>query len=185
MFAAAASLTLTLTAAACGNNDTTAESATTTTTTTVQSGQVDVVAVDYKFVDLPATVRVGTKFTLSNESQKELHELVAVKLPDSETRSVQELLALPEDQLEAQLGPVEPAMVLIRPPGAGEEITAVGDGTFTEAGRYAIICSIPVGVDPAAFMAAAEAATDGPPQVPGAGPPHFTEGMYGEITVEK
>ena len=71
---------------------------------------------------------------------------------------------------------------LSRAPGeAGFPV--VGDGTLTEPGRYAIICSIPIGADPAEFLAAAQESTEGPPQVAG-GPPHFTSGMYGELVVE-
>jgi hypothetical protein len=62
-------------------------------------------------------------------------------------------------------------------------IKAVGDGTLTEKGRYAVICAIPVGADPAAYLAAAQSSQGGPPNVPG-GPPHLTQGMFGEITVK-
>jgi hypothetical protein len=62
-------------------------------------------------------------------------------------------------------------------------IKAVGDGKVTQKGRYAVICSIPVGADPAAYLQAAQSSQVGPPNVPG-GPPHFTEGMYGQITVK-
>lgn len=63
-------------------------------------------------------------------------------------------------------------MVLVAPPNGGETIKAVGDGKLTEKGRYAVVCFIPTGVDPAAYLEAGEAATDGPPEIPGAGPPH-------------
>lgn len=144
-----------------------------------------VIAKDYEFENLPATVNVGTQLILENQSQMELHELVAIKMPESETRPLSELITLPEAELDALFGTAEPAMVLIHPPGGGEMIAAVGDGRFKEPGRYAVICAIPVGMDPAAYMAAAQQGTDGPPQVEGAdGPPHFTQGMYGEVTVE-
>ena len=74
-------------------------------------------------------------------------------------------------------------MVLIAPPNGAEVIKALGTGKLTEKGRYAVICAIPVGADPAAYLAAAQSATDGPPNVPG-GPPHLTQGMFGEITVK-
>lgn len=62
-------------------------------------------------------------------------------------------------------------------------INAVGDGRLTERGRYLVFCAIPVGADPAAYLQAAQSATGGPPQVAG-GPPHFSQRMYGEITVK-
>ena len=60
-------------------------------------------------------------------------------------------------------------------------IKAVGDGKLTEKGRYAVICTIPTGADPQAYLNAPP--SDGPPNVPG-GPPHLVNGMFGEITVK-
>jgi plastocyanin len=173
-----------LVAAACGDDDDT-----TATTTTVAEGAggggaagttVEVTAVDYAFEDLPDTVEAGTVLTLVNESTREVHELVALRLPDGEDRSVGQLLQLPEEEL-AFLGESEPAAVLVAPPGEGS-IAVVGDGTLLEPGRYAIICAIPVGADPQEFLEAAQTG-DGPPQVAG-GPPHFVEGMWAELIVE-
>jgi hypothetical protein len=142
---------------------------------------VEVNAVDYAFEDLPETVPVGTTLGLMNSSTTELHELVAFLLPADEERPVEDLMLLPEAELEAMFGTAEPATVIIAPPGeAGMPV--VGDGSLTEPGRYAVICAIPIGADPAEYMAAAQSG-EGPPQVEG-GPPHFTAGMYGEITVE-
>ena len=142
-----------------------------------------VTAVDYSFQNLPKSVDAGTTFTLKNSSDKELHEMTVFRLPDNERRSVQELINLPESEQEAIFGGGPPAFVLIAPPGGGETIKALGDGTLTEKGRYAVMCSIPTGADPQAFLQAVQSATDGPPQVAG-GPPHLTQGMYGEITVK-
>jgi len=140
-----------------------------------------VTATDYRFENLPKSVKSGTTLSLKNSSGKELHEMVIVKLPDTEKRSVAELVKLPQAQFDA-LSPGPPALVLLGPPGGGAEIKAVGNGKLTAKGRYVVICAIPTGADPAAYLKAAQAATDGPPKVDG-GPPHFTMGMYGEITV--
>jgi hypothetical protein len=142
-------------------------------------GPTIVNAVDYAFQDLPESVPAGSQITLTNGSTKELHEIVVLgPLPADETRSVPELLALPEDQLPA----IEPVLVMLAPPGE-EGFAVVGDGTLAEPGRYAVVCAIPVGADPAAFLEAAEAGGEGPPEVEG-GPPHFTEGMFAELIVE-
>ena len=141
-----------------------------------------VTAADYSFQNLPKEVDAGTTLKLENKSTKELHEMVLVRIPDSETRPVSELVKLPESQL-SQLFAGDPAMVLLRPPGSGEQINAVGDGKLTEKGRYAVICAIPTGADPAAYMAAAQNSQGGPPNVPG-GPPHFVQGMFGELKVK-
>ncbi|HEX2119833.1 MAG TPA: hypothetical protein VHF91_11660 [Acidimicrobiales bacterium] len=141
-----------------------------------------VTAADYAFQDLPSTVDAGTTLNLTNVSAQEIHEMAVLRIPDNERRSVQELLNLPEAEQEAIFGAVQPAMVLVAPPSRGEVIKAVGDGTLTEEGRYAVVCFIPVGADPAAYLAAAQN-PDAPPSL-GDGPPHFTRGMFGEIRVE-
>ena len=143
------------------------------------AGEVlEVEAVDYAFQGLPDEVPAGTKLSFTNSSEAELHELVAMRLPDSETRSVPELLALPEEEL-MRLFPGPPATVLLAAPG-GETIQAVGDGTLSEPGRYAILCFIPTGADPAAYLE--QAGPDGPPEVEG-GPPHVAHGMFAELVV--
>lgn len=145
------------------------------------TGTVEVTAVDYAFEDLPATVPAGTRLALANASSAELHELVAFRLPDDETRSVGELVALPQEEVLPTLG--APVTVLLAPPG-GEQIPAVGDGTLAEPGRYAIVCVIPTGADPDEYLqAAAESEEEGPPQVDG-GPPHIAQGMFAELAVE-
>ena len=74
------------------------------------------------------------------------------------------------------------AMVLLAPPGSSEQIVAVGDGSLTEPGRYLVACFIPTGADPQAYLDAASSSEGGPPEVEG-GPPHFTHGMWAEVTV--
>jgi hypothetical protein len=141
---------------------------------------VDVVAVDYGYEGLPEQIEVGATLHLRNASAREAHELVAVALPAGEQRSVEDILALPEDELGA-LFAGEPAMVLIAPPQA-DGFAVIGDGMLTERGRYLLFCAIPTGADPEEFLAAAQEAQDGPPDVEG-GPPHFTQGMYAELRV--
>lgn len=140
----------------------------------------EVVAVDYGYEGLPEQVEVGTTLHLRNASAQEAHELVAIALPAGEQRTAEEILALPEDELGSLLAG-EPAMVLIAPPQA-DGFAALGDGTLAEGGRYLLFCAIPTGADPGEFLAAAQEAQDGPPDVEG-GPPHFTQGMYAELQV--
>ncbi len=147
--------------------------------------KVAVTATDYSFKGIPATVKAGTVFTLTNSSTKEIHELGAIRLPDTELRPVEELARLPEDQL-GDLSPGPPALVLVAPPGGAPQVPILGNGSLKERGRYIVLCFIPTGADPAAYLAAAKAAqaADGPPQrVPG-GAPHFTRGMYAQIVVK-
>jgi hypothetical protein len=186
-----------LIAPACGSDDeattATTEAAATTDAPTTDAPTTDdtdpagedhtlhVTAVDFAFEDLPSEIPAGTRITLGNEAPSELHELVAIRLPDEETRPATELMTLPEAELGALLAGAEPATVLLTEPG-GEQIPAVGDGTLTEPGRYLILCAIPTGVDPAVYLAAAAESAGGPPQVDG-GPPHFANGMFAEVTV--
>lgn len=183
--------------AACGDDDVSATPTTSTKpaavsstapTTTAPTGpgdhahhDLDVTAVDFAFEGLPATIEAGTKLTLTNAAAKELHELVAIRLPDSERRPVAELMKLGPAEVEKILGAAPPATVLLAPPGA-DQISAVGDGTLTEPGRYLLLCAIPMGVDPAEYLAAAAAAGGQKPDVKG-GPPHLVAGMYAELTV--
>lgn len=142
---------------------------------------VEVGLVDFAFVDVPDTVAIGTRLTVDNRAEAELHELVAFRLPDAEERAVADLAKLGPHDLIAALG--EPATVLLATPG-GDPIPAVGDGTLAEPGRYAIMCFIPTGVDPDVYLAAAAETGEGAPEVEGAGPPHFVQGMYAELVVE-
>jgi hypothetical protein len=172
-------LTAGLGATACGDGGGTAEAGT-TSTTAVEPAVVEVDAVDFAFDGLPERVAAGTRLTLTNGAATELHELVAFRLPDDEERPVAELVRLPPDELMGILGP-GPATVLLAAPG-GDVIPAVGDGTLDEPGRYAVLCMIPTGADPEAYLEAA-AAGQGPPQVEG-GAPHIAHGMWAELEVE-
>jgi hypothetical protein len=174
-------LTGSLLLVACGGGDDPAEEA-----NSDEGETVAVTTVDYAFEGLDDSVAAGTRLEMQNESTKELHELVAIRLNDDEDRTVEDLVKLPEEEAQGAFAPGPPAMVLIAPPGAAGR-AVVGDGTLKDPGRYAITCFIPTGADPDAYMkAAAEAAesgADGPPDVPG-GPPHVANGMFAELVVE-
>ena len=166
--------------AACGDDDDAAE-APTTTAEAEAPAVVEVTAVDYGYEGLPSTIDAGSRLTLANASANEIHELVAFRIADDETRSIEELVALPPEELLGLVGP-EPTMVLLTPPD-GEQIAAVRDGTVSEPGRYGVICVIPTGADPVEYLEAAAESEGGPPQVDG-GPPHITQGMFAEFVVE-
>jgi hypothetical protein len=144
---------------------------------TAGDGVVEVTLSDFSFGDLPDEIPAGTRLDIENTSEDELHELVAVRLADGDDRSVDELVASGLDEVLAA-GP--PAAVLLAAPGA-DQITAVGDGTLPEPGRYLLLCAIPTGADVEQYLAAA-ATSDGPPQVDG-GPPHFLNGMVDDLVV--
>lgn len=147
-----------------------------------ESMAVTIEGVDYAFSDVPDTVPAGTTLTFQNTSATELHEMVVFRLPDDVDTPIDELVQLPPAELEATLG--APVTVMLQPPGAPEPIQAVGDGTLAEPGRYAVMCFIPIGADPGEYVAAAQAAGGGKPEGVAGGPPHFTAGMYAELTVQ-
>lgn len=138
---------------------------------------VEIAGDDYSFVGVPEEIAAGATITLRNDSNTELHEIVALRLPDDEDRSGAELLQLPPEET-GSFGP--PAAVILAPVGGGN-INAVGTATLDEPGRYLLFCSIPVGANEAEYLEAA-ATSDTAPQVDG-GPPHFVEGMWAEVTV--
>jgi hypothetical protein len=138
---------------------------------------VTITAVDWSFEDLPESVPVGTKLSLQNEGG-EPHELVAMRIPDEETRSVAELVKLPPEEMFAVFGAdAEPTMVLLAKTGTTDTPGAVvGDGTLTETGRYAIVCFLPVGAHDDVLDA------EGPPESDA--PPHVSQGMFAELVVD-
>jgi hypothetical protein len=118
--------------------------------------QQEVTGVEYEFQGIPDTIDAGTtSFSFTNGGTEE-HEMVMFRRADGETRSFEELLALPEDEAESA---VEFQAATFSPIGA--TTYAIAD---LEPGTYATICFIPVG-----------GAEDGPP--------HFTEGMLREFEV--
>lgn len=144
---------------------------------------VRITGVDYAFEGVPDSVEPGTELTFTNASEAEFHEMVVMRIDDDEDRTVEELLQLSEDESEqvtefvgVQFAP--PGEDGISPPDAPP-----GPVVLEETGRYALLCFIPTGADPEAFVQALEEGEgEGPPDVEG-GPPHFTKGMAAEVTV--
>lgn len=141
----------------------------TTTTTGAEPAPVAVTAVDYAFQGLPDRVPAGTAIRLTNASATEVHELVAVRLDDADERTVDQLVALPDGELQA-LAADGAATVLVAGPGGGEAEAVEGDGRLDRPGRYLLVCTIPTGADAQAHAVG--------------GPPHFTAGMYGQLVVQ-
>lgn len=156
----------------------TTTAAPTTTKPLPTTPTLDVTTKDYAFVGLPTEIDAGTRIQLTNDSPAEIHELVAIRLPNHETRTVEELVQLPEGELAAFFPRVE--TVILVPPG-GDMFTAVGTARLDQPGRYAIICTIPIAADPTEYLQAV-AESEGKPEVEG-GPPHYTAGMWAEVTV--
>ena len=134
---------------------------------------------DFGYGSIPDVIVAGTEITVRNDSESELHELVAVRIPDGDERPVGEIVETDLDRL-VSAGP--PSLVLLAEPGSDATIVAVGDGALHDPGRYLLICAIPTGVDPAAYLAAAAESNGEQPDVDG-GPPHFVHGMFADVMV--
>ena len=111
--------------------------------------------------------------------------MVIVRIPHEVTETLGQLLALPEEELDAKVGDVAPSAVIVALPGeTGQAVE--GTGVIDEPGRYAVLCFIPVGADPEQvreLMEGPPPTGDEEPNFEG-GPPHIMEGMYAEIVVE-
>lgn len=147
---------------------------------------VEVTATDYRFDGLPASVPVGTQLALQNNSTKEVHEMVIVRIPDEVTETVGQILALTEEEQQELVGDIAPSAVIVALPGEAG-MAMEGDGTLDEPGRYAVLCFIPEGADPALVREAMEGPpptgdAEGEPDL-GDGPPHIMKGMYAEVRV--
>jgi hypothetical protein len=123
------------------------------------AAQLDVTGVDYGFEDLPSQVdagRVAIRFTNGSEAS-EPHEMVLMRRNEGVTESVDELMALPEDQVMERL--TMTGVAFADAPGTSSVLL-----TDLEPGGYVAICMIPVG-----------GAEDGPP--------HAAHGMVTELEV--
>lgn len=126
---------------------------------------IDVTAREYEFSGIPDEAAAGTTvLTLTNDGT-EFHEVALMQIAEGEDRSLEELLALPEEEVGSLV--TEKAFVLA-PPGAETYVTA-----DLEAGRYVAICFVPVGATP-------EALESGAPLDESNG--HFMHGMVAEFT---
>lgn len=152
------------------------------TGSTPVSGTIEVTGQDYSYSGIPDVVASGAELTFSNASDAEFHEMVVMKIADLETRTIEELLELPESESEAL---VEFQGVLFAMPGeAGSGPEGGSSVTVTESGRYAVFCFIPQGADPAVVAEAMQSGGEGPPDL-GDGTPHALLGMVAEFQVEE
>lgn len=146
------------------------------------SGTIPITAQDYNFEGIPELVAPGGELTFTNASEVEFHEMVVMRIVEGETRTLEELLELPEEESE-NLAEFQGVLVAfpgedgINPEGGPASITV------TEPGRYGVFCFIPQGADPEAVRTAMTAAEGEEPELDG-GPPHFTLGMVAEFQVQ-
>ncbi len=122
---------------------------------------LDVTATEYEYDGIPDELATGYHvLNFSNEGQEQ-HEMFAFKINDGVTESLDEIFALPEEEIFGKITPVNAAFA---PPGESE----TGSLNLVSPGNYAVVCFIPVG---------------SVGETEGDGPPHLTEGMVQEFTV--
>lgn len=122
---------------------------------------VTITGQEYEFGGADALAAGGTfGVTFENEGN-ELHEFALSRLAEDEDRPIEEILASGE---EPELTEVAFGMAC-----PGESTTFNAD--VSDPGRYVAVCFVPVGATPEA--------TEEP-----SGPPHATQGMVAEFTIE-
>jgi hypothetical protein len=124
---------------------------------------IAVTAIDYAYdADLDGIEPGQVAFDFSNEGT-EFHEMALVRIHEDTTETIDELLAMPEDEVDAKIDFI----------GAAFAAPGNGDTMFTdlESGRYVILCFVPTGSKTMADMETAD------------GPPHFMNGMVKEFTI--
>lgn len=136
---------------------------------------VEVVGVEYAYEEAPAEVSSGTTFAFRNDGS-ELHEMVVIRRNDDATASFEELLTMPPGEAEQQVSIIGSVFA---EPGAAAPDTL----TVEQAGDYAMVCFVPVGM--VAIPSEDPNASPDPAATPveSFGPPHFTQGMLHTFTV--
>ena len=127
---------------------------------------IEVTAREYEFEGLPDEATAGTVLVKFTNEGGEVHELAMFTVNEGEERPLEELLALPEEEVETAVTEVTGSAF------------ALPEGTFYTtydlvAGRTVALCFIPVGFTMDALESGEE------PE----GAPHFTEGMVHEFEV--
>jgi hypothetical protein len=128
---------------------------------------IDVTATDHAFDGIPADAEAGNTLIQITNDGTEYHEVLLQRVQQGETRSVEEILALPDDEGGDLLDYLGNAFA---PPGLGN--WAVVD---LSAGRYGAMCFIPTGAT------TPEALHSG--QADDTAQPHATQGMLAEMQV--
>lgn len=138
---------------------------------------LDVQGMDYAYEGVPETLEAGTYGITFENAGAEVHEMVMFRLAE-DAGTVEELLELPDDQLEQQLTFVTAAFA---PPNE-QDVTFV---RLEEPGRYALVCFIPQGTTSLEQLEEEPPPGETPaPDASPPAPPHVALGMSQELTVE-
>ncbi len=136
--------------------------------------ELNLAASEYAFGGFPPELPAGPTIIALENIGEEVHEVVIMRINDDVTLSVDELLALPEE--EAMTMTTEQAFAFAFPGTVGQTVT-----DFTP-GRYVALCFLPQGATPE-IISQMGGPEDTAPAGAELGPPHFTAGMIHEFTV--
>ena len=135
---------------------------------------LNLTASEYAFGGMPTELPAGgTIVNLANIGE-EVHEIVIVRINDDVTLTIDELLALPEEETETMTTFVNIAFAF--PDTVGHTVVNL------EPGRYVAVCFLPEGATPEVISQMSGPDSSTPPGVT-LGPPHAFHGMVQEFTV--
>jgi hypothetical protein len=140
--------------------------------------ELNLAASEYAFGGFPAELPAGPTIIALENIGEQVHEVVIMRINDDVTLSLEELLALPEEESEGMATPQ--AFAFAFPGTTAQTVT-----DFTP-GRYVALCFLPEGATPEVLTAIEEAGGGPDETIPAGievGPPHFTLGMVQEFTV--
>jgi hypothetical protein len=131
-------------------------------------------ATEYEFGGLPSELAAGPTVVSLENIGEEVHEILLMRVNDGVTETVDELLALPEEEAETKTTFAAAAFAF--PGTTGNAVVDLVPG------RYIALCFLPEGATPD-VIAQMEGPEDTLPEGVEVGPPHFTLGMVHELTV--
>ncbi len=119
-------------------------------------GELNVALSDYAFAGIPEDVPAGPTILTAEAIGEEVHEIIFFRINDDVTLTLDEILALPEEEQET-MATVAGGMFGIFPGTSQSTVLDLAPG------RYVAICFFPQGATPEVFeqMMAAEAAAEG------------------------
>jgi hypothetical protein len=133
-------------------------------------GSMEATAAEYKFTGLPDSTDSGPTVVTFHNDGNEFHEMAIMRRNPGTDQTVEELLALPQDEAEALVTQV------------GGAFAAPGTTGYTvvdlEPGDYIIACFVPTGMT----MAAYDEMMSGGGEPDGA--PHAMNGMHVDLEVK-
>jgi hypothetical protein len=137
-------------------------------------GELALTASEYAFGGLPDEVAAGSTIITLENIGEEVHEIIMFKVNDGVTETADELMALPEEEVEQKM--TFQAAAFGFPGATAHTVTGLTPG------RYIALCFLPQGATPE-VISQMEGPEDSLPPGVEVGPPHFTQGMIHEFVV--